>query len=100
MAVNLRGRSFVTLLDFSPEEIKYLLDLSRDLKRDKYLGHEHKHLTNKNIVILFAKDSTRTRCAFEVGGMDLGMGVTYLGPNGSQMNKKESVADASKVSII
>jgi len=97
MAVNLRGRSFVTLLDFSPEEIKYLLDLSRDLKRDKYLGHEHKHLTNKNIVILFAKDSTRTRCAFEVGGMDLGMGVTYLGPNGSQMNKKESVADTARV---
>ena len=97
MAVNLRGRSFVTLLDFSPEEIKYLLDLSRDLKRDKYLGHEHKHLTNKNIVVLFAKDSTRTRCAFEVGGMDLGMGVTYLGPNGSQMNKKESVADTARV---
>ena len=97
MAVNLRGRNFVTLLDFSPEEIKYLLDLSRDLKRDKYLGHEHKHLTSKNIVILFQKDSTRTRCAFEVGGMDLGMGVTYLGPNGSQMNKKESVADTARV---
>ena len=97
MPVNLRGRNFITLLDFTPEEIKYLLDLSRDLKRDKYLGHEHKHLTNKNIVILFQKDSTRTRCAFEVGGMDLGMGVTYLGPNGSQMNKKESVADTARV---
>ena len=97
MPVNLRGRNFVTLLDFSPEEIKYLLDLSRDLKRDKYLGHEHKHLTNKNIVVLFQKDSTRTRCAFEVGAMDLGMGVTYLGPQGSQMNKKESVADTARV---
>jgi len=97
MAVNLRGRNFVTLLDFTPQEIKYLLDLSRDLKRDKYLGKEHKHLTNKNIVVLFQKDSTRTRCAFEVGAMDLGMGITYLGPNGSQMNKKESVADTARV---
>ncbi len=97
MAVNLRGRNFVTLLDFTPQEIKYMLDLSRDLKRDKYLGHEHKHLTNKNIVVLFQKDSTRTRCAFEVGAMDLGMGITYLGPNGSQMNKKESVADTARV---
>lgn len=97
MAVNLRGRSFLTLLDFTPEEIKYMLDLSRDLKRDKYLGHEHKHLTNKNIAILFQKDSTRTRCAFEVGGLDLGMGVTFLGPSGSQMNKKESVADTARV---
>ncbi len=97
MAVNLRGRSFLTLLDFSQKEIKYLLDLSRDLKRDKYLGHEHKYLSNKNIVILFQKDSTRTRCAFEVGAMDLGMGVTYLGPSGSQMNVKESVVDTAKV---
>ncbi len=97
MAVNLRGKNFLTLLDFTPQEIKYMLDLSRDLKRDKYLGHEHKHLTNKNIVVLFQKDSTRTRCAFEVGAMDLGMGVTYLGPNGSQMNTKESVADTARV---
>ncbi len=97
MALNLRGENFITLLDFSPKEIQYLLDLSRDLKRDKYIGNEHKHLTNKNIVILFQKDSTRTRCAFEVGAMDLGMGVTYLGPNGSQMNTKESVADTARV---
>ncbi len=97
MGVNLRGRSFLTLLDFTPQEIQYLLDLSRDLKRDKYLGHEHKHLSNKNIVILFQKDSTRTRCAFEVGARDLGMGVTYLGPQGSQMNTKESVADTARV---
>ncbi len=97
MAVNLRGKNFLTLLDFSPKEIQYLLDLSRDLKRDKYIGNEHKHLTNKNIVVLFQKDSTRTRCAFEVGAMDLGMGVTYLGPNGSQMNTKESVADTARV---
>ncbi len=97
MAINLRGRNFITLLDFSHQEIQYLLDLSRDLKRDKYLGHEHKHLTNKNVVLLFQKDSTRTRCAFEVGAMDLGMGVTYLGPNGSQMNVKESVKDTARV---
>ncbi len=97
MAVNLRGKSFIKLLDFTPQEIQYMLDLSRDLKRDKYLGHEHKHLTNKNIVVLFQKDSTRTRCAFEVGAMDLGMGVTYLGPSGSQMNVKESVADTARV---
>lgn len=97
MPVNLRGRSFLKLLDFSPKEIQYLLDLSRDLKRDKYLGHEHKHLTGKNVVLLFQKDSTRTRCAFEVGAYDLGMHVTYLGPSGSQMNVKESVADTARV---
>lgn len=97
MTVNLRGRSFLKLLDFTPQEIKYLLDLSIDLKRDKYLGSKHQHLSNKNIVVLFQKDSTRTRCAFEVGAMDLGMGVTYLGPSGSQMNVKESVADTARV---
>ncbi len=97
MALNLRGKNFIKLLDFTPQEINYLLDLSRDLKRDKYLGKEHKLLPNKNIVVLFQKDSTRTRCAFEVGAMDLGMGVTYLGPSGSQMNVKESVADTARV---
>ncbi|MFV0424982.1 MAG: ornithine carbamoyltransferase [Bacilli bacterium] len=97
MGVNLRGRNFTKLLDFTPQEIQYLLDLSRDLKRDKYLGNEHKHLKDKNVVLLFQKDSTRTRCAFEVGAMDLGMGVTYLGPNGSQMNVKESVMDTARV---
>lgn len=97
MPVNLRGRNFVTLLNYTPSEINYLLDLSRDLKRDKAMGKEHKLLTNKNIVILFQKDSTRTRCAFEVAAADLGMSATYLGPNGSQMNKKESVKDTARV---
>lgn len=98
MGVNLRGRSFLTLLDFTPKEIKYLLDLARDLKRDKYLGKSQKHLlANKNMVMLFQKDSTRTRCAFEAGAQDLGMGTTYLGPSGSQFGKKESVADTARV---
>ncbi|XMB67194.1 ornithine carbamoyltransferase [Mycoplasmatota bacterium zrk1] len=95
--MSFKGRSFITLLDYTPEEIKKLLDLSMRLKKEKYDGIPHKVLTDKNIVILFQKDSTRTRCAFEVGAMDLGMGVTYLGPNGSQMNKKESVADTARV---
>ncbi len=97
MAINLRGRSFVKLLDYTAQEIQYLLDLSRDLKRDKYLGNEHQHLKDKNVVLLFQKDSTRTRCAFEVGALDLGMGATYLGPNGSQMNVKESIKDTARV---
>ncbi|RDY23479.1 ornithine carbamoyltransferase [Romboutsia maritimum] len=97
MAVNLRGRSFLKLLDFSSAEIRYLLDLSRDLKNLKRSGVSHKNLDGKNAVILFEKDSTRTRCAFEVGAMDLGMGVTYLGPTGSQMGKKESIADTARV---
>ncbi|XMB85983.1 ornithine carbamoyltransferase [Mycoplasmatota bacterium WC44] len=95
--MSFKGRNFITLLDFTPEEIQELLDLSKRLKKEKYEGIPHKELTDKNIVILFQKDSTRTRCAFEVGAMDLGMGVTYLGPNGSQMNKKESVADTARV---
>lgn len=95
--MNLKNRNFITLLDFSSEEIKYLLDLSQQLKKEKYAGIPHKHLQDKNVVLLFQKDSTRTRCAFEVGAMDLGMGVTYLGPNGSQMNKKESVKDTARV---
>ncbi len=92
-----KGRSFITLLDYTPAEIQGLLDLSLRLKKEKYEGTPHKEFSDKNIVILFQKDSTRTRCAFEVGAMDLGMGVTYLGPNGSQMNKKESVADTARV---
>ncbi|MGL4913311.1 MAG: ornithine carbamoyltransferase [Romboutsia sp.] len=97
MAVNLRGRSFLKLLDFSSAEIRYLLDLSRNLKDLKRSGVVSRTLEGKNVVILFEKDSTRTRCAFEVGAMDLGMGVTYLGPTGSQMGKKESIADTARV---
>ncbi|WP_026389292.1 ornithine carbamoyltransferase [[Acholeplasma] multilocale] len=97
MAVNLKGKSFLKLLDFSPREIRYLLDLSRDLKRAKYAGTEQKMMEGKNIVLLFQKDSTRTRCAFEVGALDQGAHVTYLGPSGSQFGKKESVADSARV---
>lgn len=97
MGVNLRGRSFLKLLDFTPAEIRYLLDLSRDFKNLKRAGVSHSKLEGKNVAILFEKDSTRTRCAFEVGAMDLGMGVTYLGPTGSQMGKKESIADTARV---
>ena len=95
--INLKGRNFLTLLDFTPAEIQYLLDLSADFKAKKKAGIPHKVHEGKNIVILFAKDSTRTRCAFEVAGYDLGMGVTYLGPSGSQMSKKESIADTARV---
>ena len=95
--MNLKNRNFITLLDFSPEEINYLIDLSARLKKEKYEGISHKVLPDKNVVLLFQKDSTRTRCAFEVGALDLGMGVTYLGPNGSQMSKKESVKDTARV---
>ena len=94
---DLRGRNFLTLLDFTPEEIRYLLDLSKDLKDKKRNGVEHRYLNGKNIVLLFEKTSTRTRCAFEVAGMDLGMGVTYLDPGASQMGKKESISDTAKV---
>lgn len=97
MGFNLRGRSFLKLLDFTSEEIRYLLDLSKDYKNLKRAGVVHKKLEGKNVAILFEKDSTRTRCAFEVGAMDLGMGVTYLGPTGSQMGKKESIADTARV---
>ncbi|HEY8364457.1 MAG TPA: ornithine carbamoyltransferase [Haloplasmataceae bacterium] len=97
MPVNLRGRSFLTLLDFCPQEIQYLLDLAINLKKAKYCGYEKAQLKGKNVVLLFEKDSTRTRCAFEVGAYDLGMNVTYLGPTGSQMGKKESIADTARV---
>ena len=95
--MNLKNRNFLTLLDYTPEEIRYLLDLSKDLKNKKHNHIEHKYLPNKNIVLLFEKTSTRTRCAFEVAGLDLGMGVTYLEPGSSQMGKKESIADTAKV---
>ena len=97
MAVNLRGRSFLKLLDFTPAEIRYLIDLSKDLKRLKRTGVRHDNLRGKNIVLLFEKTSTRTRCSFEVAGMDLGLGVTYLDAAGSQMGKKESIADTARV---
>jgi ornithine carbamoyltransferase len=84
-------------LDFTPEEIKYLLKLSADLKAAKYAGIEQQRLKGKNIVLLFEKDSTRTRCAFEVAALDQGAHVTYLGPSGSQMGKKESMKDTARV---
>ena len=95
--MNLKGRDFVKLLDYKPEEIRYLIDLAKYFKKLKQEGILHKFLEGKNIAILFEKDSTRTRCAFEVAGNDLGMGVTYLGPTGSQMGKKESIADTARV---
>lgn len=97
MAFNLRNRNFLKLLDFTPQEIKFLLDLSVDLKKAKYTGTEQQRLKGKNIVLLFAKDSTRTRCAFEVAALDQGAHVTYLGPSGSQMGKKESMKDTARV---
>ena len=97
MGVNLSGRPFLRLLDFSTEEIEYLLTLSKNFKDMKRAGVPHRYLEGKNIVLLFQKTSTRTRCAFEVGAMDLGMGVTYLDPNSSQMGKKESIEDTARV---
>ncbi len=97
MSFNLRNRSFLKLLDFTPKEIQFLLDLSADLKKAKYTGNEIPRLKGKNIVLLFEKDSTRTRCAFEVAAYDQGAHVTYLGPAGSQMGKKESMEDTARV---
>ncbi len=97
MAFNLRNRNFLKLLDFTPQEIKFLLDLSADLKKAKYAGIEQQRLKGKNVVLLFAKDSTRTRCAFEVAALDQGAHVTYIGPSGSQMGKKESMKDTARV---
>ena len=95
--VDLSKRSLLTLLDFTPGEIGYLLDLAARLKADKYIGKEKKTLQGKNIVLLFEKDSTRTRCSFEVAAYDQGARVTYLGPTGSQMGKKESLKDTARV---
>ena len=97
MPINLSGRPFLRLLDFSTEEIEYLLKLSKNFKDLKRTGTPHRYLEGKNIVLLFQKTSTRTRCAFEVGAMDLGMGVTYLDPGSSQMGKKESIEDTARV---
>ena len=94
---SLKGKDFLKLLDFSSEEIEYLVDFAAELKAKKKAGIPHKLHEGKNVVLLFEKDSTRTRCAFEVAAKDLGMGVTYLGPTGSQMGKKESIADTARV---
>ena len=97
MSVNLKGRSFLTLMDFQPEEIRYLLDLAHDLKAKKRMGLHGGALKGKNIVLLFEKTSTRTRCAFEVATREEGGGVTFLDPGSSQMGKKESLEDTAKV---
>ena len=97
MSVNLRNRHFLKLLDFTPEEIKFLLDLAADLKKAKYAGTEQQLLKGKNIALIFEKSSTRTRCAFEVAALDQGAHVTYLGPSGSQIGQKESMKDTARV---
>ena len=97
MAFNLRNRNFLKLLDFSPKEIMFLLELSADLKKAKYAGTEQPRLTGKNIALIFEKASTRTRCAFETAAYDQGAKVTYLGPSGSQIGKKESMKDTARV---
>ena len=97
MPVNLRNRSFVKLLDFTPEEIAFLLKLSTDLKAAKYGGYEQPRLKGKNIALIFEKASTRTRCAFEVAAYDQGAHVTYLGPEGSQIGTKELMKDTARV---
>ena len=95
--MDLKGRNFLKLLDYSPEEIEGLVDLAAELKAKKKNGEPHDVLRGKNIALIFEKTSTRTRCAFEVAGHDLGMGVTYLDPSGSQIGKKESIADTARV---
>ncbi len=95
--MNLKNRDFLKLLDYTPEEIGYLIDLAIELKAQKKNGIPHKHFEGKNIALIFEKTSTRTRCSFEVAAYDLGMGVTYLDPTGSQIGKKESIADTARV---
>jgi ornithine carbamoyltransferase len=97
MSSNLRNRSFLKLLDFTPGEIHFLLDLSSDLKKAKYANNEQQRLKGKNIALIFEKSSTRTRCAFEVAAYDQGAHVTYLGPTGSQIGSKESMKDTARV---
>ena len=97
MGFNLRNRNFLKLLDFTPKEIQYMLDLARDLKRAQYAGTEQPRLKGKNIALIFEKTSTRTRCAFECAAYDQGAHVTYLGPSGSQIGVKESMADTARV---
>ena len=95
--MNLKGRNFLKLMDFTPEEITYMIDLAADLKAKKKQGIPHDSLTGKNIALIFEKTSTRTRCSFEVAAHDLGMHVTYLDPSGSQIGKKESIKDTARV---
>ena len=95
--MNLKGRNFLKLMDFTPEEITYMIDLAADLKAKKKQGIPHDSLTGKNIALIFEKTSTRTRCSFEVAAHDLGMHVTYLDPSGSQIGKKESIPDTARV---
>ena len=95
--MNLKGRNFLKLKDFTPEEILYMIDVAADLKEKKKKGIAHNTLTGKNIALIFEKTSTRTRCSFEVAAHDLGMQVTYLDPNGSQIGKKESIKDTARV---
>lgn len=97
MAINLRNRNFLKLLDFTPQEIKFLLDLAIDLKKAKYTGTEQPRLKGKNIALIFEKASTRTRCSFEVAAYDQGANVTYLGPEGSHIGKKETMRDTARV---
>ena len=97
MPFNLKNRHFLTIHDFTPKEVLYLLDLARDLKRAKYAGVETQRLRGKNVALIFEKDSTRTRCAFEVACYDQGANVTYLGPSGSQIGKKETMKDTARV---
>ncbi len=97
MAFNIRNRNFLKLLDFTPKEIQFMLDLSADLKKAKYAGTEQQQLKGKNIALIFEKSSTRTRCAFQTAAYDQGANVTYLGPTGSQIGKKESMKDTSRV---
>lgn len=97
MAFNLKNRNFLKLLDFTPKELQFLLDLSAELKRAKYAGTEQQTLKGKNIALIFEKASTRTRCAFEVAALDQGAHVTYLGPSGSQIGGKESIKDTARV---
>jgi ornithine carbamoyltransferase len=97
MAFNLKNRNFLKLLDFTPQEISFLLELSKDLKKAKYAGTEQPRLFGKNIALIFEKTSTRTRCAFEVACHDQGAHVTYLGPSGSQIGEKESIKDTARV---
>ena len=97
MSYNLRNRNFLKLLDFKPEEIRFLLDLATELKRAKYSGTEQPRLKGKNIALIFEKASTRTRCAFEVAALDQGAHVSYIGPSGSQIGQKESMRDTARV---
>jgi len=97
MAFNIRNRNFLKLLDFTPKEIRFLLEMAIDLKKAKYNGTEEPKLIGKNIALIFEKSSTRTRCAFEVAAMDQGAGITYLGPSGSQIGHKESMKDTARV---